>query len=91
MNDNLLVDRWNRLKIALLYSIEALFNILRNSNEAIRKSPISLDKYFERLYFCSRKQISCLVTTKKLIVSIPKEKRQAVSILLRFIHNQRHS
>ena len=27
VNDNLLIDIWDRLKIALVYSIEALYNI----------------------------------------------------------------
>ena len=78
MNDNLLVDTWDRLKIALACSIESLYDILGYPDETLRKSPLSLDKYIESLCSYNRKQLGCQVNTRKLIVSIPEEKRKAV-------------
>ena len=40
VNDNLLVDDWDRLKIKLVCSIEALYDIFRLPNKAIRKGPL---------------------------------------------------
>ena len=55
MDDNFLVDIWDRLKIALGYSIESLYDILGYQDESLRKSPLSSDKYFESLYSYNRK------------------------------------
>ena len=54
VNDTLLVDTWDRLKIALVYSIEALYDILSHLDETLRKSPLFLDKYFESLWSYNR-------------------------------------
>ena len=92
VDNNLLVDTWDRLKIALACSIEALYDILGHPNETLRKSPLSLDKYFEGLYSYSRKQLGRLINTRKLTVSIPDEKRQAVLTTLKSTwHKKRKS
>ena len=57
VDNNLLVDTWNRLKIALACSIESLYDILGYPDETLRKSSLSLDKYFESLYSYNRKQL----------------------------------
>ena len=70
------------MKVALAYSIEALYDILSHLDEAIWKSPLLLDKYYKSLCSYSHKQLSRLVDTRRLIVSIPKEKQAEVLHIL---------
>ena len=83
MGDNLLVDAWNILRIALARSMESLCDILGHPDETQRKILLSLDKHLESLCSYSRKQLRRLVNARKLTASIPKEKRQAVLTILK--------
>ena len=55
VDDNLMVNIQKCLCITLACSIEALFNILGYLDETIRKSPLSIDKYFDSMCSYSRK------------------------------------
>ena len=55
VDDNLMADTWEHLRPALAASVEALFMLLGFPEEHIRKSPLSMDKYFESLCSYSRK------------------------------------
>jgi len=52
------------LKIILSCSIEALFDILGYLEEGLRKSLLSMDKYFESLCSYKRKQLGRLVNMR---------------------------
>jgi len=66
------------LKIALACRIKALFDILGYPEEGLRKSSLSMDKYFKSLCSYERKQLDRLVNTRRLIVTIPYDKRLAI-------------
>ena len=49
VNNNLLVYTWKFLKPTLSASTESVFNILRHPKKYLRKSPLSMDKYYKSL------------------------------------------
>ena len=49
VDDNLMADTWHYHRPALAVSVEALFIILGQPEERLRKSPLSMDKYYESL------------------------------------------
>lgn len=56
-DDNLMADTWEHLKLALAASTEALFMLLDYQDEKLRKSPLSMDKYYESRCSYSRKKL----------------------------------
>ena len=92
VDDNLMADIWENLRPALAASAEALFILLGFPEEEIRKSPLSMDKYYESLCSYSRKQLGYLINTRELTVAITEEKRQEIlEILLTEWHSKRKS
>lgn len=55
VDDNLMANTWEYLRLALAASIEVLFILLGYSEEYLRKSTLSIDKYYESLCSYSRK------------------------------------
>ena len=55
VDDNLMADTWEYLRPTLAASVEALFILLEFPEETLRKSPLSMDKYYESLCSYSRK------------------------------------
>ena len=92
VDDNLVADIWDFFKPALATSAEALFILLGSPEETLRKSPLSMDKYYESLCSYARKQLGYLINTRKLTVAITEEKRkEIIEILLTEWHSKRKS
>ena len=53
VDNNLIVQTWNSLCIALAYSIKALYDIISYPDKAIIKIILSLNKYFISLCSCN--------------------------------------
>jgi len=77
-----MISTWDWIRIALACIIEALYDIIGYLDEANWKSTLSMDKYFKSEYSYIRKQLRRLIDTRRLIVSIPKEKRATILKLL---------
>ena len=82
VDNNLMADTWENLRPALATSVKALFILLGYPEEELRKSPLSMDKYYESLYSYCRKKLGYLTDTRKLIVAITKEKRKKILEIL---------
>ena len=92
VDDNLMADTWEYLKPALAASVEALFILLGFPKEHLRKSDLSIGKFYESLCSYSRKQLGYLINTRKLTVAITEEKRKEIlEILLNDWHSKRKS
>ena len=92
VDDNLMADTWEYLKPALAASAEALFMLLDYPNEKLRKSPLSMDKYYESLCSYTRKQLGKEINTRKLIVTITEARRlEILNLLLTGWHDKRKS
>ena len=78
IDDNLVVDTWERLRITLACSIETLFDILGYPEKYLYKSPLSLDKYFDSKYSYIRKKLGYSIDTRNLIISILYKKYIAI-------------
>ena len=92
VDDNILADIWKLLRPTLAASVEDLFILLGFPEEELRKSPLLMDKYFESLCSCIRKQLGYLINTRELTVAIAEEKRQEIlEILLTDWHSKRKS
>ena len=92
VDDNMMVDIHGYLTTALAASIEALFVLLGFPDEAVRKSPLTMDKYYESLCSYMRAQLARLVNTRHLNVSIPDEKRnETLRVLQSTWHKKRKS
>ena len=90
VDDNLMADIWEYLRPALAASTEALFILLSFPEETLRKSPLSIYKYYESLCSYSRKQLGYLINTRQLTVEITEEKRkEIIEILLTEWHSKR--
>ena len=63
-NNNLIADTWEYLRPTLAASIEALFILLNFPEEPLKKSPLSIDKYYESLCSYSRKQLEYIINTR---------------------------
>lgn len=55
VDDNLMANTWEYLRLSLATSVEVLFILLGYSEEYLRKSTLSIDKYYESLCSYSRK------------------------------------
>ena len=82
VDDNLMANIWRFLRPALAASVEALFIILGEPDEKLRKSPLSMDKYYESRCSHSRKQLGYLINTRLLTVSITAERRAEILDIL---------
>ena len=92
IDDNLMADVWEYLRPALACSAEDLFILLGHPEEHIRKSPLSMDKYYESPCSYCRKQLRYLINTRRLTVAITEEKREEIlDILLNEWHSKRKS
>ena len=92
VDDNLMADTWEHLTSTLAASVEALFILLGFPEETMKKSSLSMDKYYESLCSYSRKQIGYLMNTRQLTISITKDKRkEIIDILLTEWYSKRKS
>ena len=57
---------------------EALFMLLDHSDEKLRKSPLSTDKYYKSLCSYSRKQLGKEINTRALVVTITEARREEI-------------
>ena len=55
VDDNFMANTWKHLRLALTTSTEVLFILLGFPEESLRKSPSSINKYYESLCSYSRK------------------------------------
>lgn len=64
--------------------------LLDHLNEQLRKSPLSMDKYYESLCSYERKQLGKQINTRKLIVTITEARREEIlKILVTVWHDKR--
>ena len=82
IDDNFMAGTWENLRPALVASTEALFILLDYSNEILRKSYLLMDKYYESLCSYLRKQLGKQIDTRRLLVTITKEKRAEILKIL---------
>ena len=74
IENNLIAIIWNYLRPSLVLSIEALFILLYYSSKKLKRSPLSIDKYYKSLSSYSNKQLSYFINIRSLIVSATKKR-----------------
>ena len=73
VDDSLMVDTWEHLRPSLASSAEALFVLLGHPEEYLRTTPLPMDKHYETLCSCYRKQLGCLMNPRILTVALLKK------------------
>jgi len=80
-----------RMKLSLAASIESLTQTMGPDIPTIRRSNLSLDKYFEIVCSFVQTQLGLEVNTRHMTVTLPKEKKDNLILLLKHWHKSRKS
>lgn len=82
VDDNMLADVRQRIRVCIHTSIRALFMILGWPEPSRRALAVALDKFSDRALSHRRVQLGLLFDTRTLTVSLPDEKRELLLALL---------
>ena len=83
VEDILLAEIWAHLKLELARSIESLYMIIGEIDLQVRRSPLSMVKYFKLMCSYVHAQLGVLVNARNLALSTSDNERKClVSILL---------
>ena len=63
-------------------SLEALFQLLGFPNEILRRSPLSLDKFFQAHCSWKKEQLGLIIDTRSMTVTLPQQKIDRLLALL---------
>ena len=92
VDDNLLADGQEELTPSIDTSAESLLMLLGEEKSLLRKSPLSMGKYYNRIcsYLCTK--LGIVIKTRSLTISIPDEKiGNLIKIILTEWYNARKS
>ena len=91
VDDNLMVDTPYRIKQCMAASLETLFRVMDFDCPSLRRSNISMDKYFQLTVSHYQTQLGLDVDTRKMIVSLLDSKKTPLINLLSHWHTHRKS
>ena len=91
VDDNVIAEVRSRMRQAQAASAESLFRIAGFPNPTLRRSPLSMDKYYAATCSFLKKQLGYLINTRTMYVSFPNEKFAAMLQVLNDWHKKRKS
>ena len=91
VDDNVIAEIRPRMKQAQAASAESLFRIAGFPNIKLRRSPLSMDKYYASTCSYLKKQLGYLINTRTMYVSFPQEKFDSMILVLQDWHTKRKS
>ena len=75
---------------AMAASIEAIF-VVFGDDSPVRRSALSMDKYYEATCSYEKIQLGNLINTQKMTVGLPSDKQQKIWLMLTHWHKKRRS
>jgi len=91
VDDNCIAEIRSRMPQAMAASVESLFTILGQPDHSSRRSPLSMDKYYQAECSHTKKQLGYLINTRSMTVSFPNEKFKKMINILHQWHAKRKS
>jgi len=91
VDDNVIAEIPSKIRQAQAASAESLFRIAGFPDESIRRSPLSMDKYYAAICSYSKKQLGYLINTRTMYVTFPEEKFLSMIQVLQDWHSKRKS
>ena len=77
-----MADTLRHIQTAMAASLEALFQILGFPDESKRRSPLSLDKFFQAHCSWRKEQLGLIIDTRSMTVTLPQQKINRLLSLL---------
>ena len=87
----LLADTPTRIKQCMAASLESLFRVLGRDDPSIRRSNVSIDKYFDLMVSYRQIQLGLMVDTRNMVVSLPDSKMTPLINIMKHWHTHRRS
>ena len=91
VDDALMADIRRRITYAMAASIEALYVILGDPDESIRRNALSLDKFFEAICSPIKVQLGLQFDTRAMTISLTDEQKDKMLKELKNWHSKRQS
>ena len=91
VDDSLMVEIFSRILRLLAASIESLFQIMGEDMPSIRRSNLSMDKYYDIICSYLQIQLGVLINTRTMTVCMTPEKQKNLINELRSWHSARKS
>jgi len=91
VDDNTIAEIRPRMPQAMAASVESLFLLLGYPEPTKRRSPLSMDKYYQAQCSYSKKQLGYLINTRDMIVTSPPDKILKMTNILHKWHSKRKS
>jgi len=91
VDDNTIAETRRRMPQAMAASVESLFILLGFPDPAIRRSPLSMDKYYQAQCSYSKKQLGYLINTRTMMITFPSDKLLKMTNILHKWHSKRKS
>jgi len=91
VDDNTIAEIRSRMPQAMAASVESLFLLLGYPDPTKRRSPLSMDKYYQAQCSFSKKQLGYLINTRDMMVTFPPDKLLKMTNILHKWHSKRKS
>jgi len=91
VDDNTIADIPSRMKQAMAASAESLFRLMGHPEPTLRRSPLSMEKYYQAMCSFEKKQLGYLINTRTMSVTFSPEKFDSILSTLSNWHDQRRS
>ena len=89
VDDNTIADVRSRMPQAMVASAEALFLLLGQPDPTKRRSPLSMEKYYQAKCSFSKKQLGYQINTRRMEVTFPPDKILKMQNILHKWHAKR--
>ena len=89
VDDNTIADVRGRMPQAMVASAEALFLLLGHPDPTKRRSPLSMEKYYQAKCSFSKKQLGYQINTRRMEVTFPPDKMLKMQNVLHKWHAKR--
>jgi len=91
VDDNTIAEIRSRMPQAMAASVESLFLLLGQPDTSKRRSPLSMDKYYQAQCLYSKKQLGYNINTRTMMISFPQDKLSKMTNILHKWHTKRKS
>jgi len=89
VDDNTIAEVRPRMRQAMAASAESLFHLIGHPDTTQRRSPLSMEKYYQAQCSHVKKQLGYLIDTRTMTVSFPTEKFNLITSTLSHWHAKR--
>ena len=89
VDDNLIAEIHDNIMQAMAASIEALFLVLGPDMPTIRRSNLSMEKFYQSICSYKKSQLGLSINTRTMIVSLPTKRFNELTALLKNWHSHR--